>query len=154
YDVTLHPTMGRFLDMLNNRCQTSTPVNVNICRNGLTSEPNENYAREILQLFSIGLFLLNQDGSRQLDASHSPIPTYDQTAITEFARVFTGWVLAPALTGPTESGAATVPNYRDPMGQHKDSQNREDWHDRGAKTLLNALVLPAGMSADQDLNAA
>ena len=52
YDVTLHPTMGRFLDMVNNRCQKSDPVNVNICRNGLTSQPNENYAREVLQLFS------------------------------------------------------------------------------------------------------
>src|SRR5262249_45788804 len=85
YDVTVHPTMGRFLDMLNNRCQTLTPPNVNICRNGLSSEPNENYAREVLQLFSIGTFLLNQDGSRQLDSSGNPIPTYDQKTVTEFA---------------------------------------------------------------------
>ena len=63
YDVTLNPTMGRFLDMLNNRCQTRTPPDANVCRNGLTSQPNENYAREILQLFSIGTFVLNQDGS-------------------------------------------------------------------------------------------
>jgi uncharacterized protein (DUF1800 family) len=67
YDVTLSPTMGRFLDMLNNRCQTRTPPAVNTCRNGLNAQPNENYAREILQLFSIGTFLLNQDGTRQLD---------------------------------------------------------------------------------------
>ena len=154
YDVTLHPTMGRFLDMLNNRCQTRTPVNVNVCRNGLSSQPNENYAREILQLFSIGTFLLNQNGSRQLDSGGNPIPTYDQTTVEEFARVFTGWVLAPNLPGPPESGAATVPNYRDPMVQHKDSSAREDYHDRGAKTLLNGVQLPAGMTADQDLNAA
>jgi uncharacterized protein (DUF1800 family) len=154
YDVTLHPTMGRFLDMLNNRCQTRTPINVNICRNGLSSQPNENYAREVLQLFSIGTFLLNQNGSRQLDGSGNPIPTYDQTTVEEFARVFTGWVLAPNLPGPPESGATTVPNYRDPMVQHKDSSAREDYHDRGTKTLLNAVQLPAGMTADQDLNAA
>jgi uncharacterized protein (DUF1800 family) len=153
YAVTLHPTMGRFLDMLNNRCQTRTPPNVNICRNGLSSQPNENYAREILQLFSIGTFLLNQDGSRQLDSSGNPIPTYDQTTVEEFARVFTGWVLATALPGPVEVGG-TVPNYRDPMVQHKDSQGREDYHDRGAKTLLNGTQLPAGMFADQELNAA
>ena len=154
YDVTLHPTMGRFLDMLNNRCQALTPPNVNICRNGLSSQPNENYAREVLQLFSIGTFLLNQDGTRVLDSNGNPISTYDQKTVEEFARVFTGWVLAPALPAPVESGATTVPNYRDPMVVHKDSQAREDYHDRGPKTLLNGFQLPGGQSADQELNAA
>jgi uncharacterized protein (DUF1800 family) len=154
YDVTLHPTMGRFLDMLNNRCQALTPPNVNICRNGLSSQPNENYAREVLQLFSIGTFLLNQDGTRVLDSNGNPIPTYDQKTVEEFARVFTGWVLAPALPAPVDSGATTVPNYRDPMVVHKDSQAREDYHDRGPKTLLNGFQLPGGQSADQELNAA
>jgi uncharacterized protein (DUF1800 family) len=154
YDVTLHPTMGRFLDMLNNRCQALTPPNVNICRNGLSSQPNENYAREVLQLFSIGTFVLNQDGTRVLDSNGNPIPTYDQKTVEEFARVFTGWVLAPALPAPVDSGATTVPNYRDPMVVHKDSQAREDYHDRGPKTLLNGIQLPGGQSADQELNAA
>ncbi|HEV8724318.1 MAG TPA: DUF1800 family protein [Candidatus Binatia bacterium] len=154
YDVTLHPTMGRFLDMLNNRCQALTPPNVNICRNGLSSQPNENYAREALQLFSIGTFVLNQDGTRVLDSNGNPIPTYDQKTVEEFARVFTGWVLAPALPAPVDSGATTVPNYRDPMVVHKDSQAREDYHDRGPKTLLNGFQLPGGQSADQELNAA
>ena len=153
YDVTLNPTMGRFLDMLNNRCQTRTPPDVNVCRNGLKSQPNENYAREILQLFSIGTFVLNQDGTRALDGSGNPIPTYDQKTVEEFARVFTGWVLAPALPGPPEVGG-TVPNYRDPMVLHKDSQGREDYHDRGPKTLLNGAQLPGGQAADQELNAA
>ena len=79
-------------------------MNVNVCRNGLSSEPNENYAREVLQLFSIGTFLLKQDGTRQVDSSGSNIPTYDQAAVTEFARVFTGWVFAPALPGPATPG--------------------------------------------------
>ena len=153
YDVTLHPTMGRFLDMLNSRCQALTPPNVNICRNGLSSQPNENYAREVLQLFSIGTFLLNQDGTRVLDSNGNPISTYDQKTVEEFARVFTGWVLAPALPAPVESGATTVPNYRDPMVVHKDSQAREDYHDRGPKTLLNGFQLPGAQSADQELNA-
>jgi uncharacterized protein (DUF1800 family) len=65
YDVTLHPTMGRFLDMVNNRCQVRTPPDPAVCRNGLRAQPNENYAREVLQLFSIGTFLLNQDGTRR-----------------------------------------------------------------------------------------
>jgi len=153
YDATLNPAMGRFLNMVNNRCQTPTPANPNVCRNGLKSQPNENYAREILQLFSIGTFLLNQDGTRQLDGDGNPIPTYDQNTVEQFARVFTGWVLAPALLGPSDVGG-TVPNYRDAMVVHKDTQGREDYHDRGAKTLLNGLQLAAGQSTDQDLNAA
>jgi uncharacterized protein (DUF1800 family) len=153
YDVTLNPAMGRFLNMVNNRCQTRTPPDANVCRNGLKSQPNENYAREILQLFSIGTFGLNQDGTRVLDGSGNPIATYDQKTVEEFARVFTGWVLAPALPGPSEVGG-TVPNYRDPMVLHKDSQGREDYHDRGPKTLLNGGQLPGGQSADQELNAA
>ena len=152
YDVTLHPTMGRFLDMLNNRCQRGTPLNVNVCRNGLTSQPNENYAREVLQLFSIGTALLNQDGTRKLDANNNPIPTYDQKTVEEFARVFTGWILAPALAAPADSGAETVLNYRDPMVQHLDSSSREDYHDHGEKTLLNGTRISSGRTASQDLN--
>jgi uncharacterized protein (DUF1800 family) len=152
FDVTLHPTMGRFLDMLNNRCQKGNPVNANICRNGLTSQPNENYAREVLQLFSIGTYRLNPDGTRQLDASNNPLPTYDQTTVEEFARVFTGWILAPALAAPAESDVTTVPNYRDAMVQHLDSSSREDYHDRGEKILLNGARLTAGRTALQDLN--
>jgi uncharacterized protein (DUF1800 family) len=153
YDVTLNPAMGRFLNMVNNRCQTPTPPDANVCRNGLKSQPNENYAREILQLFSIGTFVLNPDGTRQVDGSGNPISTYDQTTVEQFARVFTGWVLAPALPGPSDVGGM-VPNYRDPMVLHKDSQGREDYHDRGPKTLLNGVQLPGGQPADQELNAA
>ena len=153
YDVTLNPAMGRFLNMVNNRCQTPTPAAANVCRNGLKSQPNENYAREILQLFSIGTFVLNQDGTRAVDGAGNPISTYDQNTVEQFAKVFTGWVLAPALPGPSDIGG-TVPNYRDPMVVHKDSQGREDYHDRGPKTLLNGVQLPGGQSTDQDLNAA
>jgi len=153
YDVTRNPAMGRFLNMVNNRCQTPAPANANVCRNGLKSQPNENYAREILQLFSIGTFVLNQDGTRKVDSYGNPIPTYDQNTVEQFAKVFTGWVLAAALPGPDDVGG-TVPNYRDPMVVHKDSRGREDYHDRGLKTLLNGTQLPAGQSTDQDLNAA
>ena len=153
YDVTLNPAMGRFLNMVNNRCQTRTPPDANVCRNGLKSQPNENYAREILQLFSIGTFVLNPDGTRQVDGSGNPISTYDQNTVEQFAKVFTGWVLAPALPGPPDVGG-TVPNDRDPMVVHKDSQGREDYHDRGPKTLLNGVQLPGRQPADQELNAA
>ena len=79
YDITLNPAMGNYLDI-----------------NGNTrTRPNENYAREILQLFSIGTVRLNPDGTQQLDGAGQPIPTYDQTTINNFARVFTGWRFAP-----------------------------------------------------------
>jgi hypothetical protein len=152
YDVTLNPTMGRFLDMLNNRCQTRTPPDVNICRNGLNSQPNENYAREILQLFSIGTFLLTQDGTRQLDGNGNPIPSYDQKTVEEFARVFTGWILAATLPGPEGIGG-TVPNYRDPM-RVRVSGGVEDYHDKGPKALLNGLQLPGGQAQAVELGAA
>ena len=70
FDVTLSPAMGRFLDMVNN----DKP---NVAAN---THANENYARELMQLFTLGLYLLNQDGSLQLDSSGNPIPTYDQNA--------------------------------------------------------------------------
>ncbi|HVE58920.1 MAG TPA: DUF1800 family protein, partial [Pyrinomonadaceae bacterium] len=74
-DMTLNPGMGNYLDMIR-----STKNN-----------PNENYPREILQLFNIGLFMLNQDGTLQLDGQGNPIPTYDQNTVNNFTKVFTGW---------------------------------------------------------------
>lgn len=84
YDISLHPMMGFYLSHINN--PKSYEAN-NI-------HPDENYAREIMQLFSIGLFELNPDGTRQLDGNGNPIPTYDNNDIKEFAKIFTG--LAPA----------------------------------------------------------
>ncbi|MDP9131418.1 MAG: DUF1800 domain-containing protein, partial [Candidatus Binatota bacterium] len=150
FDIALTPAMGRYLDMLNNRCQTPVPANVNICRNGSIAQPNENFAREILQLFSIGTFMMNQDGTYQTDGAGQPIPTYDQAKVEEFARVFTGWVLAAPLRGV----GGEVPNYKVPMVVRRNSQNQEMHHDRGAKTLLNGAVIPAGTDAEVELNLA
>jgi uncharacterized protein (DUF1800 family) len=121
YDITINPAMGNYLDVNNN---TKT-------------RPNENYAREILQLFSIGTARLNLDGTQQLDAAGQAIPTYDQTIVNNFARVFTGWRLAPGATG--------IPNYIDPMVVN------ESQHDTGSKTLLNGVTLPAGQGTAKDL---
>jgi Protein of unknown function (DUF1800) len=123
YEITLNPAMGNYLDMANNT----------------RTNPNENYAREILQLFSIGTVRLNQDGTLQLDELGQPIPTYDQNTVNNFARVFTGWRLAP----PPVAG---TPNYIDPM------QPNQTQHDTAAKTLLRGVTLPAGQTAVQDLN--
>jgi uncharacterized protein (DUF1800 family) len=82
--VTLHPAMGNYLDMRGNRAQYLNSSNQIVI-------PNENYAREILQLFSIGLNELEPDGSLKLDSQGLAIPTYDQPVVQGFARVFTGW---------------------------------------------------------------
>jgi uncharacterized protein (DUF1800 family) len=150
FDIALSPAMGRYLDMLNNRCQIRVPANVNVCRNGSSAQPNENFAREILQLFSIGTFMMNQDGTYQTDGAGQPIPTYDQAKVEEFARVFTGWVLAAPLRGV----GGDVPNYKVPMVVRRNSQNQEMHHDRDAKTLLNGAVVPAGTDAEVELNLA
>jgi uncharacterized protein (DUF1800 family) len=131
-DVTLNPGMGDYLDMVHN----DKP---NPQRN---TEPNENYAREIMQLFTIGLYKLNQDGSQQLDSNGQPIPTYGQDVVEGYAHVFTGWYWYQTGT-PTWNFAP--PEYRHPMIAFPSH------HDTGAKTLLNGVTLPAGQTQAQDL---
>jgi uncharacterized protein (DUF1800 family) len=115
-DITLNPGMGNYLDMMR-----STRNN-----------PNENYPREILQLFNVGLFMLNQDGTLQLDGQGNPIPTYDQNTINNFTKVFTGWSLCE-VTGPQcPNRTSGAPNYKDPM-----IITNTNNHDLTAKTLLN-----------------
>ncbi|HJS25387.1 MAG TPA: DUF1800 domain-containing protein [Pyrinomonadaceae bacterium] len=123
-EITLTPEMGEYLDM-----RLSTRTN-----------PNENFAREVLQLFSIGTDTLNLDGTPQLDAQGATIPTYTQTQVNEFTRVFTGWNFAPAL-------GAGITNFRDPMVP-RGGQN----HDAGAKTLLNGFTIPACTSTNSAQN--
>ena len=118
-EMTLNPGMGNYLDMAR-----STRTN-----------PNENYAREVNQLFSIGLFMLNQDGTLQLDGQGQPIPTYTQDTINNFTKVLTGWSFCN--TGCPNSAAGLV-NYIDPLlinaGRSTVGQNQ---HDLTAKTLLS-----------------
>jgi uncharacterized protein (DUF1800 family) len=78
-DVTLNPMMGQFLSMLAND------------KGNATTDPDENYAREVMQLFTIGLYQLNDDGSQKLDGSGNPIPTYSNTDVQGLAAVFTGY---------------------------------------------------------------
>jgi uncharacterized protein (DUF1800 family) len=115
-DVTLNPAMGDYLDMVR-----STKNN-----------PNENFAREILQLFSIGLFMLNQDGTLQLDASGNPIPTYDQNTVNNFTKVFTGWNYCNnSSPGVCPNITVGTVDFKDPLTL---TQNN---HDVTAKTLLS-----------------
>ena len=118
-EMTLSPGMGNYLDMVR-----STRTN-----------PNENYARELKQLFSVGLFLLNPDGTLQLDGQGQPIPTYDQEDVNNFTKVLTGWNFCN--TGCPNSSPGIV-NYIDPIvlnpGITSVNNNR---HDLTAKTLLS-----------------
>ena len=125
-EITLTPAMGEYLDM---RLSTRT-------------SPNENFAREVLQLFSLGTDKLNLDGTPQRDAQGNTIPTYSQADVNEFTRVFTGWNFTTAL-------GAGITNYRDPMAP-RGGQN----HDAGAKTLLNGFSIPACSSPNGPANIA
>ena len=137
-DVTLHPAMGYYLNMIGSKKEDPERG----------THPNENYAREVMQLFSIGLYKLNPDGSRILDGDGKPVPTYNQAVVGAMAAAFTGWSFA---------GNNTLdPELFDPA--------KEDWqkplipwemhHDTNAKTLFDGIQLPAGQAARQDLKAA
>lgn len=130
-DITLNPAMGRYLNMLNNRSQAVTGV-----------APNENYARELLQLFTMGLTTLNPDGTPQPGA---PAP-YSEADVAELAKIFTGWTYGDgnAATIPTNLTSA---NWRVPM------EAVERFHDTTAKTLLGVNFIP-GQTARQDLDQA
>ena len=130
--VTLSPIMGDYLSMKGN--QKPDPQN-NI-------RPDENYARELLQLFSIGLVQMDLDGTVLLDDDGVPLPTYDQNVIESFAHVFTGWHFKDV----DHWNYPKVTDWYAPM------QAYQDRHDTNEKTLLNGVVLPAGQSAEQDLD--
>ncbi len=135
-EVTLHPAMGIYLSMLGNR--KPDPAN-NI-------RPDENYARELMQLFSIGLVELNIDGTEVLDAQNQPIPTYDQAVIEGFAHIFTGWTWSGVFDFHTR--------WPPEASQYTAMALWSDYHDTGSKTLLNGFVVPAGQTGQQDLDAA
>jgi len=129
YALSLNPTMGRYLDNITNT----------------RTQPNENYAREIMQLFSIGLVVLNPDGTTD------GTPTYAQDTVVELTRALSGWVNAPIL-GRNNQTAQNLTNYRDNLVANAGR------HDTGAKVLFAGspfeAVIPAGQTVDQDLNSA
>ncbi len=135
-DVTLNPAMGLYLNMAGN---TKTA-------------PNENYGREVLQLFTIGLNVLNPDGS-VVTNTKGPVPSYTQAIVDAFSKVFTGWNYCAALNTTTCQNfvSSTTPDYIDPMVV------TPSLHDGTAKTLLNGFQLPARTpvtvaTANQDLS--
>jgi len=137
-DVTLAPAMGVYLDMASNDREDPDSG-----RN-----PNENYARELLQLFSIGLYELHPDGTLQLGNDGLPIATYGQDTVRGFAKVFTGWTFAGQDHNDDVWFYRPHENWRLPM---------ELWpehHSTAPKTLLDSLVLPGTATPTQEFNAA
>ena len=134
-EVTLNPAMGRYLNMLNNKSQliTGTP-------------PNENYARELMQLFTVGIPKLNPDGSVKKNAQGQDELVYSETDVKELARIFTGWTFGDGnpSTIPTRTGRE---NWTVPM------EAVARYHDSLEKKFLGT-TFPAGQSAEQDLNQA
>jgi uncharacterized protein (DUF1800 family) len=125
-EMTLNPSMGKYLDL----------------GNSITPAPNENYAREMMQLFTIGPVLLNQDGSVQTDRNGAPIPSYDQARIGDMSRALSGWT----YSGTSATGI-NWENFTGPL------QPRDKYHDKSSKTLLMGTVLAAGQTTQQDFDA-
>jgi uncharacterized protein (DUF1800 family) len=122
--VTFHPIMGHYLSHIGNEK----------ARPDINEYPDENFAREVMQLFTIGLWELNLDGTRKRDGMGQPIPTYNNLQITEFARVFTGfWFGGQGWA----AGGVNDDDFAVPM------QMWAEKHDYGSKTLLRGYVMPA-----------
>jgi uncharacterized protein (DUF1800 family) len=137
-DVTLHPAMGAYLSMAKNRRED--PI--------LGTRPDENFAREVMQLFSIGLSQLDVSGNVVLDPFGDPIPTYDQQTIKEMARALTGWTYWTNFpgTGNLQEFLFTYPR----IGR---MQAWPSFHDSGAKTVVGGVMIPAAGTPEQDLDA-
>ena len=139
-DITLSPAMGGYLNMANSAAPTAG------------QHANENYARELLQLFSTGLVALNQDGTVKLDNYGQPIANYTSAQIQDFALAYTGWTFAN--DDCTNPGKPLGYWYGRPPGQNCPMTALPWLHNTAQKTLLRGVTLPAGQSAEQDLDAA
>lgn len=151
-DMALSPAMGIYLSHLRNRKEDTTTGR----------QPDENFAREVMQLFTIGLYELNADGSLKLDASGRPIETYNNADVMAMAKVFTGFSWAFPDNELTESRFRWgSPDYRQASDQRIDVQPMKAYpgmHSTVEKTLFAgkawATTLPAGASATDDLRKA
>ncbi len=135
-DITLSSAMGQFLNMAN----SSRPIGDTIA--------NENFAREMMQLFTLGPNRLNLDGTLKLDSSGQPIPTYTEAQVQAFARAYTGW------TFPTPSAITQDTLNRGLRSHNGPMVPVASQHDSSAKTLINGRYLSSGQSPEQDLDGA
>jgi uncharacterized protein (DUF1800 family) len=138
--ITLSPAMGQYLTYF--KSDKPNPAT--------GSHADENYAREIMQLFTIGLVQLNPDGSQKTDGSGNPLPTYGLPEIENLARVFTGWGSAPLPphTAGSDDAWQYDLDFLHPMTPY------ETHHDTGAKTIIGGVNIPAGGTCESDLKIA
>jgi uncharacterized protein (DUF1800 family) len=142
--VTLSPAMGQWLSHIGNQKEDLATGRL----------PDENYAREVMQLFSIGLWELNPDGTRKLNASNQPIPTYNQDDIRGMAKVLTGWSYAncdPVKESWYCIDSARSGYYRNPDDAIKPMTAIAAYHSTSEKKIVRGVVLPAGRTAEQDM---
>jgi len=150
YDVSKSPLMGSYLSHLTNQKAV-----IDSQTGQIIVSPDENYAREILQLFSIGLLELHPDGTLRLNSSGSVLETYDNEDITELARVFTGWGLSKQTNGDENNNfflSSTGPRLNNERWLHP-MKNFAQYHDNDAKTLLSSTIA-SGLDGEQDLQSA
>ena len=132
--VTLNPAMGRYLNMANNNKGNAAAG----------TSANENYARELMQLFTLGLTQLQPDGAPVVDQNNNPVPTYTQAIVTQLAKALTGW------TYPTAPGATARTN--NPAYYTGQMFAVESEHDTTSKAIFGNITIPAGQTAQQDLD--
>ncbi|MGH8048837.1 MAG: DUF1800 family protein [Chthoniobacterales bacterium] len=154
-EVSRSPIMGKYLSSLKNQKAI-------VDKSGkVIVSPDENYAREVMQLFSIGLVQLNADGSVKLNSSGSPTPTYTNADITDLARVLTGWSFSKS-NGSKASGYPVQDNTNFNAGYGPQyfqaawlnpMKNFATYHDTGSKVVLGTTI-PSGLTGDQDLDTA
>ncbi len=138
-NVTLSPVMGVYLSSLRNAKGTFD-------KNGaVLTSADENYAREVMQLFTIGLNQLQPDGTLRLDATGLPIPTYNQTTISQTAKVFTGWAFQSADATSESNFRRGASDYLHPMMLYPNQ------HDTTSKTIVGGVVIPANQGGVADL---
>ncbi len=141
-EVSYSTQMGYYLSHINN-AKANAEAN---------TSPDENYAREIMQLFSIGLYELNTDGTRKTDGSGNYIPTYDQDDIQEFAKIFTGLGIGE-LEDPNNWPYQPFFGL-DMWAAKKDAPMvmYQNFHETESKTLLGGQIVPANQTGEQDLD--
>ena len=141
--VALHPAMGHYLSHIRNLKEDPSTGRL----------PDENFAREIMQLFTVGLWQLNPDGTRKKDASGNSIPTYSQADVMGMAKVFTGWSWGngdwmAGFIKPAPSYNRVLRAWNQPM------RNYAQYHSKSEKRILGGVVIPANTSGEQSLKVA
>lgn len=133
-DVTTSPAMGDYLNMLDSNRAPAGQI------------ANENFARELMQLFTTGLVLINTEGEPELNAQQLPQPVFTEAEVQASARALTGWTYANPTGGVPTSFPNGLPNFDQPMRAIEVS------HDTSQKTLLDGVNLPPGQTAEEDLS--